>query len=170
LRDFFDLDDMRNNWKSAIEDQLDCKVDGSVNLHNEYASIMKEPEKAKHILRYVYRYPVEDLFNVQIRKQSINYLETGHFENLQFEVFGMLHVRKSGLIWCGLLSSGRRKRLTRLLDMPQRFWQNLKYFEKEIERRSKLCRDCGMQLEENPFEKCEYDGDNEPKVFKPPNG
>jgi len=165
---FFDLDEMRDNWKSTIEDVLDCKVSGSVNLHNEYASVRNEPQKVKHILRYVYRYPIEDLFNVQIRNRSINYVQRGHFENLQFDVFGLLHAKKSGLIWCGLFSSGRRKRLTRLLDMPQRFWQNLKYFEKEIERRSKLCRDCGMQLEEKPFEVCNYEGDNEPELFKPP--
>jgi len=37
-----------------------------------------------------------------------------------------------------------------------------------LKRRSKECRDCGMPLEENPFEVSEYNGDNEPEVFKPP--
>ena len=162
---YFDLDLMRENWKQVIQNNLDCELEGSVNLNNQYASILNEPQKVKHILKYVYRYPIEDLFNVQVRNNSINYLEKGHFKN---EVFNLLHEKKSKFVWCGLLSSGKRKHLTHLMEMPQRFWQNLVYYEKEIERRSKLCRDCGMQLEDKPFETCEYQGDNEPEIHKPP--
>jgi hypothetical protein len=165
---YFDLDEMRDNWKQVIRKNLDYEINGFVNVHSEYASILNEPQKVRHILRYVYRYPVEDFFNVQIRNRSINYLEKGHFKNIKQEVFELLCAKKSKFIWCGLLSSGKRKYLTNLLKMPQRFWQNLKYFEKEIERRSKLCRDCGMQLEDKPFEVTEYDGDNEPEIFTPP--
>jgi len=165
---YFDLDVMRDIWKDVIRNNLDYEVDGSVNVHSEYASIIREPQKVRHILRYVYRYPVEDFFNVQIRNKSINYLEKGHFKNLSREVFGLLSDKKSKFVWCGLLSSGKRKYLTKLMEMPHRFWQNLKYFEKEIERRSKECRDCGMQLEDKPFEISEYNGDNEPELFKPP--
>ena len=165
---YFDLDDMRNIWKKVIKDNLDFEVNGYVNLHSEYASIVSEPQKVRHILRYVYRYSVEDLFNVQIRNKSINYLEKGHFKNLKQEVYDLLNAKKSNFVWCGLLSSSKRKHLTSLMEMPQRFWQNLKYYEKEIERRSKECRDCGMQLEDKPFEVSKYNGDNEPELFKPP--
>jgi len=165
---YFDLDDMRNIWKQVIQKNLNYQVNGFVNLHSEYASIINDPQKVKHILKYVYRYPIEDLFNVQVRNHSINYLEKGHFKNLRSKVFDLLDSKKSNFVWCGLLSSGKRKYLTRLLEMPQRFWQNLQYYEKEIERRSKLCRDCGMQLEDKPFDVFEYCGDNEPELFKPP--
>lgn len=165
---YFDLDEMRDIWKEVIRKNLNYEVDGFVNVHSEYASIINDPQKVKHILKYVYRYPVEDFFNVQIRNKSINYLEKGHFKNLNKEVFAMLTDKKSKFVWCGLLSSGKRKHLTSLMEMPHRFWQNLVYYEKEIERRSKECRDCGMQLEENPFEVSEYNGDNEPELFKPP--
>lgn len=165
---YFDLDGMRDIWKQVIQKNLNYEVKGFVNLFTEYASIINEPQKVKHILKYVYRYPIEDLFNVQVRNHSINYLEKGHFKNLQQEVFSLLSDKKSKFVWCGLLSSGKRKYLTNLLEMPHRFWQNLVYYEKEIERRSKLCRDCGMQLEDKPFEVCDYNGDNEPELFKPP--
>lgn len=165
---FFNLDEMRDVWKKVIKENLNFEVKGFVNLHSEYASIINESQKVRHILKYVYRYSIEDLFNVQVRNGSINYLEKGHFKNLRREVFDLLSAKKSNFVWCGLLSSGKRKTLTRLLDIPQRFWQNLKYYEKEIERRSKMCRDCGIQLEDKPFEVSNYSGDNEPEFFKPP--
>jgi len=167
---YFDLDDMRSRWKQVIQNRLglELKDDENVNLHSEYASIINDPLKVKHILKYLYRYPIEDLFNVQIRDKSLNYVQKGHFKKCDRSVEELLKERKSNFVWSGLLSSGKRKHLTNLLDMPQRFWQNLKFYEKELERRSKLCRDCGMQLEDKPFEVCSYEGDNEPEKFKPP--
>ena len=40
----------------------------------------------------------------------------------------------------------------------------MKEIEKEIDERSKICRDCGSPYEEEPFERGDYTGDNEPEV------
>jgi len=74
---------------------------------------------------------------------------------------------KPRLVWCGWLTSAKRKELIELMkepDEPELLWNNMKYFEKKIDDRAKLCRDCGMQLEEKPFEVGEYTGDNEPDL------
>jgi hypothetical protein len=167
---FFDLDEMRKTWKSVIGETLDFELGSGedINLHTEYASIMNNPQKVKHILKYLYRYPIEDLFNVQVRNKSLNYVQKGHFKNCEKNVYDLLKTRKSNFVWSGLLASGKRKYLTKLLEMPHRFWQNLKFFEKQLEIRSKQCRDCGMPLEEKPFETSAYNGDNEPELYKPP--
>jgi len=89
---FFDLNKMRQVWKETIEKHANITIEGSVNLHNEYASILNDRNQVLHILSYLYRYPIQDLFNVQVRNKSINYLEVPQFEKsytpnhiLQFE-------------------------------------------------------------------------------------
>ena len=46
--------------------------------------------------------------------------------------------------------------------MPRSLWQNLSYWEKRIDERARLCRDCGNYLESIPFDITVYQGDNEP--------
>jgi len=40
----------------------------------------------------------------------------------------------------------------------------MKEIEKEINERSKICRDCGSPYEEEPYERGNYPGDNEPSL------
>jgi len=177
---FFDLVDMRNKWKSVIENNTGVKIDGDVNLHNEYASVLNDRPKVLHMLAYCYRYPVEDLFNVQIRKHTRDYslvsldyyVQTQQIEKeprpyniLQIDLANRIKKlieNKPRLVWCGWLTSAKRNELTELLQMPKQLWNNLKYYEQRIDERAKQCRDCGERLEEKPFLTTEYTGDNEP--------
>jgi hypothetical protein len=40
----------------------------------------------------------------------------------------------------------------------------MKYFEKKLDERARLCRDCGEPLHDKPFEIAMYMGDNEPEL------
>ena len=187
---YFDLDLMRQNWKSTIEKFAKISIEGNVNLHNEYASILKQKPTVMHLLAYVYRYSIQDLFEVQVRARSINYLEFPQFEGdsspnyiLQIEDIGskiseILNESKNNFVWCGLLSSIRREELKRLIsgysrqlnldgnEMTPIFydWQTLEQIKKEIFERAKTCRDCGFLYEELPFERGMYVGDDEPSL------
>jgi hypothetical protein len=72
---YFDTDKMRDAWKDIINEFTGVCVTGHVNLHTEYASVIHEPAKVKHVLAYLYRYPIQDLFQVQVRDKSINYVQ-----------------------------------------------------------------------------------------------
>jgi hypothetical protein len=184
---YFDLGIMRRNWKNTIEKFAKISIEGNVNLHNEYASILKQKPIVMHLLAYVYRYSIQDLFEVQVRAHSINYLEFSQFEGalpsshiLQIEEIGVkvseiLNEAKNNFVWCGLLSSIRREELKGLisgyssqLDLegneitPIYYdWQTLEQIKKEIFERAKTCRDCGFLYEELPFERGFYNGDDE---------
>lgn len=170
---YFDVKKMRSDWKEIIYDHTDMEFEGDVNLHNEYHSVFNEPEIIKHWLAYLYRYPIQDLFQVQVRDKSINYLETKQFEKfdgsnniLQLEtskkIYDMAKEQKPRIAWCGLLASGSRKRLLKLLEIDSSQWKNLIDVEKDLDLRAKTCRDCGCPLEDKPYERGEYQGDNEP--------
>ena len=175
---YFDLQEMRDVWKSIIEKYTNSIIEGSVNLHTEYASILNDKNKVLHILAYLYRYPVQDLFQVQVRDQSINYLEVPQFEKinppnytLQIEqlrkrVMGLIEEKKPRIVWCGLLTSTKRKLLMHLIGVSERFWLNLPQIEKMLEERARNCRDCGLPYEEKPFDRGKYEGDNEPNFAK----
>lgn len=186
---YFDLNVMRQNWKNTIEKFAKISIEGNVNLHNEYASILKQKPAVMHLLAYVYRYAIQDLFEVQVRTRSINYLEFPQFEGgslpsyiLQIEDIGskvseILNEPKNNFVWCGLLSSIRREELKKLISryssqldldgnevMPIYYdWQTLEQIKKEIFERAKTCRDCGFLYDEEPFDRGVYDGDDEPQ-------
>ncbi len=188
---YFNLDIMRQNWKNTIEKFAKISIEGNVNLHNEYASILKQKPIVMHLLAYVYRYAIQDLFEVQVRTRSINYLEFLQFERasspsyiLQIEDIGskiseILNESKNNFVWCGLLSSIRREELKKLIsDYSNQLdldgneiiriyydWQTLEQIKKEILERAKTCRDCGFLYEEEPFERGVYDGDDEPSQY-----
>ena len=170
---YFDVDKMRWVWKSIIKKFTGYDFDGNVNLHTEYASILNAKDAVLHILAYLYRYPIQDLFQVQIRDKSINYLEglqiecTDHTKHtLQLElsskVFELAQEAKPRLVWCGLLSSRSRELLLKLIGVSKSLWKNLVDVEKELDSRSKFCRDCGSPLEIVPYDRGKYEGDNEP--------
>jgi len=196
---YFDVDEMRQVWKKIIEKNTDVTIEGDVNLHTEYMSIIYDQYKVLHKLAYLYRYPVEDLFNVQVRQQTINYVQSQQFEKIdgyiensselklvRSKVEDLLSEKKPRIVWCGLLTSVKRKKLIKLilnqglnqtLDgtpysilqiddnlKPSFRWKSMKEIEKEIDERSKICRDCGSPYEEEPFERGDYTGDNEPEV------
>jgi hypothetical protein len=184
---YFDLDVMRQNWKNTVEKFAKISIEGNVNLHNEYASILRQKPTVMHLLAYVYRYSIQDLFEVQVRVRSINYLEFPQFEGvslpsyiLQIEDIGskvsdILNESKNNFVWCGLLSSIRREELKGLIsgyssqldlegnEIAPIFydWQTLEQIKKEIFERAKTCRDCGFLYEEIPFERGQYDADDE---------
>ena len=45
---YFDVKQMREDWKEVIQKEQKITIEGSVNLHTEYASVLKEPEKIMH--------------------------------------------------------------------------------------------------------------------------
>lgn len=200
---FFDVDKMREEWKSIIEKRTSVTVEGSVNLHTEYASILHDKNKVLHILAYLYRYPIQDLFNVQVRNESLNYVQCPQFEKnstldgmslrmneVRSKVMELIEEDKPRIVWCGLLTSARRKELIKLIlnenvfetldevpkyivqidDMgkPGFIWKSLSDLEKEARKRAKECRDCGSPYEDQPFDIGFYEGDNEPFTYENP--
>ena len=196
---YFDVDFMRDVWKLIIEVNTEIKIDGDVNLHAEYHSVRNEPYQVLHMFSYLYRYPIQDLFNVQVRKQALNYVqsvqieknetldnESGRLRELRDKVNELIEEKKPRIVWCGMLTSTKRKVLIRKMlhlsynetlddttptilqlddmSLPNFYWKSMKDVEKEIDQRSKECRDCGSPYEENPFERGEYEGDNEPEL------
>jgi len=166
---YFDVDLMRDVWKEIISKFTDERVEGDVNLHTEYASILKDKQKVVHMLAYLYRYPIQDLFQVQIRDKSINYLENSQIDppntlqvNVASKILELASQKKSRIVWCGLLTSTKRKELLKLLDVSESMWLSLVQIEKMLDQRSKECVDCGCPYETIPFDRGRYNGDNEP--------
>ena len=171
---YFDVDLMRQRWKEIISKFTNEQIDGQINLFTEYASILKDKPKIIHMLAYLYRYPIQDLFHVQIRDRSINYLEDSqidseqHTNTLQVDVFSkifeLVDQKKPRIIWCGLLTSSKRKLLMKLIGVSESLWLSLTDVEKILDRRSKECVDCGCLYETIPFDRGRYKGDNEPDI------
>jgi hypothetical protein len=174
---FFDLVHMRDVWKKIIQDNCKVVIEGDVNLHSEYASVLNEPYKVLHNFAYLYRYPIQDLFNVQVRNHSINYVQN---DAIQKSVTDLINEKKPRIVWCGLLTSTKRKELIKTMlhqktqtsidntilhfDQPNYHWKSMKEVEKEIDIRSKECHDCGSPFDPEPFDRGYYDGNNEPEV------
>ena len=186
---FFDLDLMRDTWKDIVQDECNIKFDGKVNLFSEYASVLNQPAKVLHNLAYLYRYPIQDVFNAQVRTSSTNYVQENAIrKNVESKVRDLLEEKKPRLVWCGMLTSAKRKELIKTMlhlqyqttidetpmspstilhfDQPEYYWKSMKDVEKEIEIRSKECRDCGSPYDTVPYETGKYDGNNEPVIFK----
>jgi len=146
---YFDLDKMRESWKSVIQWSTGQKIEGNVDLHNEYASVIHRKAQVLHILSYLYRYPVTNLFNAWRKDSSYIYLR-------QINARGYLE-RKDRLIWCGWFAPTCRRRLEELLDITL---DNLSKIKSKLMLRKKKCPDC------NKFyvvvDRGKYQGDNEP--------
>jgi len=165
---YFDLDKMRDTWKNTINEftDLDLKDSDPVNIHNEYSSVKFDKKKIIHILAYVYRYPIQDLFNVQVRNNTIDYLERKQFDQAN-TILQIEEIKKDpkNLAWCGLMTSTKREYLEKLLRNTINELVIIKpipYFIKEIDERSKKCPDCNFNYSEIPIDKGKYLGDNEP--------
>jgi len=173
---YFDVDLMRKRWKEVISKFTDERIDGEVNLFTEYASVVRDKPKVIHILSYLYRYPIQDLFQVQVRDQSINYLENSQIDsalhntlqvNVSSKVLQLRSQKKPRIVWCGLLTSTKRKVLIKLLGVGESLWLSLKQVEQMLDDRSKVCVDCGCPYETTPFDRGRYQGDNEPDTLTP---
>ena len=163
---YFDTDLMRDVWKHTVEKFTGVTILSEVNVHTEYASVKQKKDKIVHLLAYLYRYSIQDLFQVQIRDRSIDYLESEQFETdhtiLQIE---QMKNAPKNLTWCGLLTSTKRVYLIGLIQCTINeliIWKNINSLVKQLDERSKTCRDCGYRYSEIPCDKGKYDGDNEP--------
>jgi len=181
-RYYFDTDDMRRTWRKIIYEETGVNVEGDVNLHLEYVHVIKDKEKVKHKLAYLYRYGVQDLFNVQVREQSLNYVQNLQSDSeqktltptntilqvkeLRKKVMGLFDEPKTRVIWCGLLTPSKRNKFRDLLldsfNIPSFQWKNLKEIKQLLEKRARSCLDCEAMLEEFPIDRGKYQGDNEP--------
>ena len=166
---YFDTDLMRDVWKHTIEKFTKSAITSEVNVHTEYASVKQKKPKIVHLLAYLYRYSIQDLFQVQIRNRSINYLEKTQFDpsNTILQIEAMQNEPKN-LAWCGLMTSTKRRYLEKLLQNTINelvIWKNLDFFIKQLDERAKTCRECGYKYSEIPIDKGKYQGDNEPIVF-----
>tara|TARA_Y100000296_G_scaffold84979_1_gene119743 strand:- start:35 stop:1111 length:1077 start_codon:yes stop_codon:yes gene_type:complete len=168
---YFDLEKMRDTWKSVINEftHLDLQESDPVNIHTEYASVRNDKRKIAHLLAYVYRYPIQDLFNVQVRKGTIDYLESEQFDH-DYILMQIEEIKKDpkNLAWSGLMTSTKRGYLEKLLTNTINELVIIKpipFFIKQIDERSKKCPDCNFNYSDIPIDKGKYLGDNEP-VFK----
>jgi len=155
---YFDPHLMRKYWKDTIQKFTGLDVAGEVNVKNAYASVIRDSTKVRHWLAYLYRYPVQDLFNVQVRYSTLNYLEKAQFKKID----SLINEKKPRLTWCGLLSSAKRKELLKLLDIGDSMWLSIPTIINEKRIRAGQCRDCGSPYE--IFDRGKYQGDNEPKI------
>jgi len=170
-RYYFDVDLMRQRWKEIISKSTGEQIEGEVNLYTEYASILRDKQKIVHMLAYLYRYPIQDLFQVQIRDRSINYVQNSQIDppntlqvNVSSKLLQLVSQKKSRIVWCGLLTSSKRKLLMDLIGVGESLWLSLTDVEKILDRRSKECVDCGCLYETIPFDRGRYNGDNEPDI------
>ena len=159
---FFDTNKMRSVWKTIIEKNTDISIEGNVNVHTEYCSVNKEKGRCIHLLKYVYRYSLEDLFKVQCRNHSINYLEKSHFNETKEKVLSLIEEKKPKVTWCGLMAPTKQKQLQKMISDIGYRWQSLKEIRNDLMVRANTCPDCGMPFSENPFETGLYERDNEP--------
>jgi hypothetical protein len=163
---YFDTDLMRDVWKHTIEKFTKSVIQSEVNVHTEYASVKQKKDKIVHLLAYLYRYSIQDLFQVQIRNGSINYLERKQFDpsNTILQIEAMQKEPKN-LAWCGLMTSTKREYLEKLMMNTINelvIWKNIDFFIKQLDERSRTCRECGYKYSEIPIDKGKYEGDNEP--------
>ena len=159
---FFDTNKMRSIWKSIIQKNTDVSIEGNVNVQTSYASVTKEKGRCIHLLKYVYRYSLEDLFKVQVRNHSINYLEKSHFNGVRERVLSLLNEKKPKVVWCGLMASTKQKQLLKMISDIGYEWQSLKDIKMDLMIQANTCP-CGLPFEEKPFETGLYEGDNEPE-------
>ena len=158
---FFDTNKMRDTWKYIIEENLHILIEGDVNLKTSYCSVHNEKTKCIHLLKYIYRYSLEDLFKVQVRAHSINYVQTSHFKGTRDKVLNLIEEKKPKVTWCGLMASTKQKQLMKMISDIGYNWQSLKSIKLDLMIKANTCP-CGLPFEEIPYEKGLYQGDNEP--------
>ena len=150
---YFDVDKLRSMWKAVIQEKTGITIAGDVDLHNEYASVRRMKPRCLHILAYLYRYPVTNLYNAWKRDSDYMYLR---------QIKGDSYFkRKDRLVWCGWLSPRRRRELEELLHTPL---LNLKWIKKQLAFDAKRCHKCHEFY--TVTDRGRYAGDNEPVRFE----
>lgn len=116
-----------------------------------------------------------DALNDYLEKDAIR-------KNVASKVRDLIGEKKPRIVWCGMLTSTKRKELIESMlflkqstidgsntilqfEQPEFHWKSMKQVEKEIDIRSKECRDCGSPFERDPYERGMYQGNNEPVVM-----
>ena len=104
-------------------------------------------------------------FTVSLRNQE-SYLEKPQFDpsNTILQIEAMQKEPKN-LAWCGLMTSTKREYLEKLMMNTINelvIWKNIDFFIKQLDERSRTCRECGYKYSEIPIDKGKYEGDNEP--------
>ena len=69
------------------------------------------------------------------------------------------------LTWCGLMTSTKRSYLVQLIQNTINemvSWHGIDYFIKQLDERSRTCRECDCMYSEIPCDRGKYQGDNEP--------
>lgn len=150
---YFDTEKMRNVWKNIIKKFTGFESEGAVNVHTEYASVLRKKNSVMNMLAYVYRYPIVDLFETVIKDQSAYYLDTMQFDptSIASEIRSMAKT-KPRLVWCGLLTSAKRELLMSLISINRSQWKDIPSIRKDLALRDKTCLDCGANLESRPYE------------------
>ena len=146
---YFDLDKLRDKWKTSIQDNTGEKIEGEVDLHNEYASVLYKKASVVHVLAYLYRYPVTDLFNAWRKDRS--YVHTRQINGADY------FKSKNRLIWCGLFAPTARRKLEKLLGVSLLTLPQLRV---ELKRHEEKCPDCNIRYV--VVDRGKYQGDNEP--------
>ena len=67
LAHYFNTDKLRAQWNKALNRPQNAPID----VHTEYADFYQDAPKVKHLLKYVYRYPVWDLYKLIVVHNSI---------------------------------------------------------------------------------------------------
>ena len=178
---YFDLDKMRKYWSQSVsmftdppfvqfQKMIENHKSDPINVHSQYTSVKFDKKKTIHNLAYVYRYPIQDLFNVQVRNGTIDYLEEKQFDQAN-TILQIEEIKKDpkNLAWCGLMTSTKRGYLEELLMNTINELVIIKpipFFIKQIDERAKKCPDCNYDYSEIPIDKGKYLGDNEPDFKK----
>jgi len=160
---YFDVDNMRKTWKEIIKKYTELDIESDVDLHTEYASIIHKKEKVLHILKYVYRYSIQDLFQSKIR----NFVISKGRNSMAHDILQIEELKKDhkSLTWCGLLTSTKREYLIQLMENTLKeyvTWKSIAELLLELKNRVDSCRECGCSYSQYYCERGKYQGDNEP--------
>lgn len=100
-----------------------------------------------------------------IQRALQRFESTIHSDQTRKRIMDLIDEPKPRIVWCGLLTSTKRKLLLHLIGVSASLWLNIPRIEKLIEERARSCRDCDCPYENEPFDRGKYDGDNEPNIF-----
>ena len=115
LRPYFNVEYLRLRWKSIIEKHTGSIIEGEVDLKVHY-TLFRNKTRVIRWLRYLYRYPVWDLFKYVVRGEKdgpFNNASCGNgarsvYVHYSSMTLGPLFDRKVKVTWSGFLSNSTR--------------------------------------------------------------
>lgn len=106
IRPWFTHNNLRFRWKLALEKVFNCEVKGDVDIHVDYVDVERNIGKAIHVLRYVFRQFVYDVFRKGLDSDKrLNDGDARCFTHGVLEVESKYHLVR----WFGFLASNGRK-------------------------------------------------------------